>query len=289
MLFISYALNFEDVMLWRALRQVKGGFYIDVGAAWPSRESVTRAFYDRGWSGINVEPNPELHRQLQESRSRDKNLRLAVSSHEGILPLNIFHDTGFSTLNDRIAETHWRGGRRLERQEVQVTTLAALWQENVPAGQEVHFLKVDVEGLEEAVLSGNHWATNRPWVVVVEATVPLSQIESHENWEPILLATNYQFAYADGVNRFYVAKEHEELLSAFKYPPNAFDGFISYGQAKAEIRAQQAEARAWRPDAQARLAAAHENGFSRRVTWRLWISTLFRVISLLLRKREQRE
>ena len=56
MTFVSYAQNFEDVMLWRALREVTHGFYIDVGAADPDSDSVTRAFYDRGWSGINVEP-----------------------------------------------------------------------------------------------------------------------------------------------------------------------------------------------------------------------------------------
>jgi hypothetical protein len=32
MSFISYAQNHEDVMLYRALREVKEGFYIDVGA-----------------------------------------------------------------------------------------------------------------------------------------------------------------------------------------------------------------------------------------------------------------
>jgi hypothetical protein len=42
--FVSYAQNFEDVLLWRALRQVRNGFYIDVGAAHPDIDSVTRAF-----------------------------------------------------------------------------------------------------------------------------------------------------------------------------------------------------------------------------------------------------
>jgi hypothetical protein len=32
-------------MLWRVLYDVKEGFYIDVGAAGPDDDSVTRAFY----------------------------------------------------------------------------------------------------------------------------------------------------------------------------------------------------------------------------------------------------
>ena len=47
MTFVSYAQNFEDVMLWRALRHVAHGFYIDVGAGHPDESSVTRAFYAR--------------------------------------------------------------------------------------------------------------------------------------------------------------------------------------------------------------------------------------------------
>ena len=41
MTFISYAQNYEDVILWRALRDVERGFYVDVGAADPQVDSVT--------------------------------------------------------------------------------------------------------------------------------------------------------------------------------------------------------------------------------------------------------
>ena len=56
MTFISYAQNYEDVMLWRALQHVENGFYVDVGANDPTVDSVTKAFYDRGWRGLNIEP-----------------------------------------------------------------------------------------------------------------------------------------------------------------------------------------------------------------------------------------
>ena len=53
--FLSYAQNMEDVMLHRALREVKQGFYVDVGANSPDLQSVTKAFYQAGWRGINIE------------------------------------------------------------------------------------------------------------------------------------------------------------------------------------------------------------------------------------------
>ena len=71
-------------------------------------------------------------------------------------------------------------------------------------------LKVDVEGFEKEVLNGNEWSSLRPWVVVVEAMVPNTQIENHAEWEGILLGANYAFAYADGLNRYYVAEERAE-------------------------------------------------------------------------------
>ncbi len=42
-----------------------------------------------------------------------------------------------------------------------------------------------------------------------------------------MLSANYTLAYADGLNRYYVPHEHSELLSAFKYPPNVYDNFVS--------------------------------------------------------------
>ena len=67
---ISYAQNFEDIMLWRALARVEGGCYIDVGAQSPHVDSVSKVFYEHGWRGIHVEPMAmyaeELQREFQD-------------------------------------------------------------------------------------------------------------------------------------------------------------------------------------------------------------------------------
>jgi hypothetical protein len=67
--FVTYAQNFEDLMIWRAVHDVAAGFYIDVGAADPDEDSVTRAFYDRGWRGVNVEPSPDHFAALSAATS----------------------------------------------------------------------------------------------------------------------------------------------------------------------------------------------------------------------------
>ena len=238
---ISYAQNFEDVMLMRALASIERGRYIDVGAAWPDQDSVTRAFYEKGWHGVNIEPNPDFLKLLQNKRPRDNNVGMALGRAPGVLPITIFEGSGLSTLVDSIAEEGVVAGRPYIRQQVSVTTLNAIWNDYFPRGEEVHFLKIDVEGFEQAVLEGNDWTKNRPWIVLVEATIPNSQIEVYEGWERLLLESEYCFVYTDGLNRFYVAQEHAYLISQFKFPPNIFDGFKLRAQVEIEQKLSQSE------------------------------------------------
>src|SRR4029078_5513185 len=95
--FVSYAQNLEDVILWRALHDVESGFYIDVGASSPVVDSVTLAFYERGWRGINLEPHPEAHAALLSARPRDKNLNMALGDTQGVMTMSLAGSPGWST------------------------------------------------------------------------------------------------------------------------------------------------------------------------------------------------
>ena len=79
MAIISYAQNYEDVLLNRLFSDCPNGFYIDVGACHPVVHSVTKLFYERGWHGINVEPIPGLCEMLAHDRQRDINLGIGLS------------------------------------------------------------------------------------------------------------------------------------------------------------------------------------------------------------------
>ena len=228
---ISYAQNYEDVMLWRALKHVEHGFYIDAGAAWPVEHSVTKLFFDAGWSGINIEPNHDLIKLYRTHRPNDINLEVALSDSPGSQLMGFIDKTGLSSLDMSLIEEHTDQGYSVQKTSVEVTTLLCVCQ-RYAANRAIHFLKVDVEGYERHVLLGNDWSIVRPWVVVVEATHPMQQLESYHEWESILLDANYHFVYADGLNRFYVAEERPELFNAFKYPPNVFDQFLLPDQIK---------------------------------------------------------
>ena len=82
--FVSYAQNQEDVVLARALRpDDREGFWVDVGAGDPVLDSVTAAFAERGWRGVNVEPLPREHERLCAARPADTNLRVALGATAG--------------------------------------------------------------------------------------------------------------------------------------------------------------------------------------------------------------
>jgi FkbM family methyltransferase len=237
---ISYAQNFEDIMLWRALKDVRNGFYIDVGSHDPDADSVTKLFYEQGWHGINIDPNPLCQPKFEASRDQDINLQLAVTDHAGDVELE-FNETGLSSINRDMIASHEGRGFKFQKVTVKGVPLADIWATHVPDGQEVHFLKVDVEGAEEAVLRSADFSRHRPWIIVVEATVPLSQEEDWQSWEPLLTDANYLFAYEDGLNRFYVAAERRDLIAAFRYPPNIFDDFVharsmNYGILQGSVR-----------------------------------------------------
>lgn len=242
---VSYAQNGEDVVLWRALRHVSGGRYVDVGACDPVDLSVTKALYDRGWRGIDIDAVPAYVERLREDRPDNEVVHAAITDQE--VAEVTFHElvgTGLSTLVDDTAVRHEHAG--FERRDIAVpaTTLDAVCEKSQVLGTDLHLLKIDVEGAEGQVLRSFDLTRWRPWVVVVEATAPLSTEPSYEEWDPVLTAAGYTFTLFDGISRFYVSPDHAELRDALSYPACALDDYIRVQQAEANSQLQQAQARA---------------------------------------------
>ncbi|MFC0166878.1 FkbM family methyltransferase [Pseudoduganella danionis] len=232
MSFISFAQNYEDVLLWRVLQHVPQGFYIDVGANDPELHSVTKAFYDHGWHGINIEPMPSYGPTFQAQRPRDINLNAAAGASSGSITLyDIPAINGWASTDAAVAARHRAHGHQVVEHQVPLLTLADICRQHVQGP--VHFLKIDVEGFEADVLRGMDFELCRPWIVVVEAIMPNSQDSNHEQWEALITAHRYQFAWFDGLNRYYVADEQQALLAPLQCQPNVFDDYLSHHLDKA--------------------------------------------------------
>lgn len=183
------------------------GRYIDVGAWEPTLDSVTKYFYDLGWSGINIEPVPFYFQKLEAERPRDINLNIAISDHNGSSEMFVFEGSGLSTLCDDFKENAFGFPRETVR--VKTKTLESVcWRHFGRRGDDgfttrYEFLKIDVEGYEREVLIRNDWSY-RPRVIVIEATKPGTDIPNWDAWDSYVQLQDYKFVEFDGLNRWYL-------------------------------------------------------------------------------------
>ena len=225
--FLSYAQTGEDVVLWRALGSVEAGRYVEVGANHPSEMSVTRAFYENGWSGVTVEPVPAYAAMHLSERPRDTLVQAAITDEDvTTVTLHEISGTGLSTLVDEVSDRHGAAGWQHQDIEVAARRLDDVLAEHLTPDDDIHFMTIDVEGAEARVLASLDLSTWRPWVLVVEATSPLSASPTHHDWEDLVLAAGYRFCLFDGLSRFYVADEHAaDLADRLSYPACPHDNY----------------------------------------------------------------
>jgi FkbM family methyltransferase len=226
---ISYAQSFEDVLLQRAFANVAKGFYVDIGAFSPIAGSITKIFYDRGWSGINIEPG-SIFETLRHERPRDINLNIAILDHAGMV--EFLEDEGDPALSHIKGPADPQPGADRHRvRNIRCERLDHVLAEHA-AGRLINFIKIDAEGAEELIIRSTDWRKIRPQVLVIEAVAPWTNDLVSQGWEPALLSAGYTRAYFDGINLFFVAEEHADLLRHFDRPVNAVDLFERYDPLK---------------------------------------------------------
>lgn len=199
---VSYAQNQEDMVLHALLHKIKNGFYVDVGANHETLHSVTKFFYDRGWNGINIDPNVGLMREFKD-RKRDINLTVGISDKKGSMKFREYpnHD-GFSTLSSDIKDLRASQDIPFKDYDIEVTTLKSIFKKHKV--RDIAFLKVDVEGFEPEVLESNNWEKYRPVVVTFEGTYI-------QRCRDFLIEKGYHEVYFDGLNIYMVADERSDI------------------------------------------------------------------------------
>jgi FkbM family methyltransferase len=208
---LSYAQNMEDYHLDVAFGGARQGRYIDIGGGHPVAGSVSFWFYQRGWSGIVVEPQPDLAALHRRLRPRDTLVEAVIGSRSGeteFFRIDRLH--GLSTTirgNADAAGQHGVGFETMMLPSISLSDLCRTY-----GIETVDFLKIDVEGAERDVLAGADWSTCRPRIVLLEAVTPLTNAPAWSDWEPLLLSQDYQFVLFDTLNRFYVAAECADVL-----------------------------------------------------------------------------
>jgi FkbM family methyltransferase len=173
---VSWSQAGEDLALLNVISNQRLGSYIDIGAHHPSRFSVTRHLYQLGWSGVNVEANPDLIKDFAKMRPRDTNLCVAVGL-EPKYSFTIFEEPALSTF-----DTGWRDKFINENNkvskvvEVEGRKLRRILDEFSPTNR-IDLLSIDAEGSDLQVLQSLELETleksRYPKWLLLEAAPPV--------------------------------------------------------------------------------------------------------------------
>lgn len=164
----SYSAYGEDSVFFLALNPGRRGFYVDVGAHHPKFGSNTFRLYRRGWSGLAIEPNPEIAKDFQRMRPRDTFIGEGVSEECGALTYYRFGNSVYNTFSaEREAFLRNIGEPVVPALEVKTRPLSEMLALHCPE-KPIDLLSVDCEGFDLTVLQTADLATTRPTAVLVE-------------------------------------------------------------------------------------------------------------------------
>lgn len=204
----SYAQNREDIIIDAFFEGKLKGVYVDVGANHPIVDSVTKFFSLKGWTGVNIEPNPSLARQLKTDRPHDTVVVKGVSNKKGKETFRMYGNTGLSTFSKSIKNetgtVYDVFKQDYQDSEVEIDTLGNIL-DSIDGLQTVDFLKIDAEGLEYEVLAGNNWKKYHPELLCIEAN------HTEHDWRAILEKEGYKLFFNDGLNEYFADKNSPNL------------------------------------------------------------------------------
>lgn len=187
----------EDRLKAEFFAPARKGFFVEVGANDPQRGSQTWQFEQAGWTGVLVEPQPDLAERLRKMR-RAHVVAAACSSPANAGTTMTLHLSGpHSSLRPQLAVT---GVIAKATIAVPVRTLDDILEE-AKAPAPIDFVSIDVEGHEVQVLSGFNLARWRPRLILIEDHV--TNLATHR----FLTRAGYRLIRRTGLNGWYVPRE----------------------------------------------------------------------------------
>jgi len=185
------------------------GTYVDVGAGHPSECSNTWELYQRGWSGLLIEPNPHFWPLLAQARPRDELVRCACGSELASKPMKMNYSVSSLRENWPI-ET-------LSRRMVAVVPLSIILDKHPTVRDNCDVCSIDVEGYERQVILGTDWKTFRPRVLVVEYVWYDPDKPGHDisgEWSDLLVNAGYRLFAKTTFNHIWIPMESEHCSQA---------------------------------------------------------------------------
>jgi FkbM family methyltransferase len=186
----------ENELKAKFFASVRKGFFVEVGANEPQRNSQSWQFEQAGWTGVLVEPQPDLAETLRSLR-RAHVVAAACSSPANAGTSMTLHVSGpHSSLKRELAVTGVVAQKTID---VPVRTLDDILKE-AGAPPRIDFVSIDVEGHEVEVLSGFDLARWHPRLILIEDHV--TNLATHR----CLSRAGYRLIRRTGLNGWYVPR-----------------------------------------------------------------------------------
>jgi len=176
--------------------QSAAGFFVEVGANEPQRGSQTWQFEQAGWTGILVEPQPDLAERLRRTRRAHVAPAACSSPANAGGTVRLYLSGPHSSLHRDLAITGVIAHAAID---VPVRTLDDIL-EQAAAPAPIDFVSIDVEGHEVEVLSGFDLARWRPRLILIEDHV--ANLAKHR----FLTRAGYRLIRRTGLNGWYVPR-----------------------------------------------------------------------------------
>jgi len=178
------------------LGSANGRYFVEVGANQPHALSQTWELEQRGWTGVLIEPQPELANRLRRERTAQV-FAVACSSRASsgssmTLHLAGPHSSFDSNLN--LAKVKPHGSISVPLLSLDEILLAA-------GAAQIDFMSIDVEGHELEVLDGFDLPRWRPRLLLIEDL--LLNLRLHR----YLTGRGYRWVRRTGINNWYVPED----------------------------------------------------------------------------------
>ena len=192
--------------------------YLDLGANHAKELSNTYYFYTLGARGVLVEANPELIPELKRERPEDIVLNVAIGLESGQkIDFYVLNGDGLSTVSFEEAQEACRQNSELfikGRYKVNTCTVKEIIDQYFEKAPTI--LSIDLEGLEESILTQMDLEKCKPWIIILENIpyTPLLSIDQREfKCADYLESAGYTEYAFTGINSIFVLREAVEAFN----------------------------------------------------------------------------
>lgn len=196
----------EDTIIRKTFSKNEG-FYIDVGAHHPFRQSNTAYLWCLGWNGVNVDANAESIKLFRRIRPKDVNIWSAVVSEETAKnnkTVDLYSSKKLdlsATISPNLADE--RSASKVH--SVPCTYLKKIIEDYSPKdGRGIDFLNIDIEGLDETAVEDIALWPTLPKMIATETYANSIPETIKTRTFKLLSDAGYDYRYQIGLTSIYV-------------------------------------------------------------------------------------